>query len=466
MGFFERYFLTTANDGNNTLYINTVLLLESKVKLTQNHVKKALLKLLERYPLLRMRVTVDKFRQPWFEEMENGSLEFRYMNHVHATEWLHAFEKQINGASLNTEQGPLWRVALLREVSEDTEQGILYKNSLLFTFHHSISDVISILGLKNKLVEFLGLLHNGEAIEAKSLPFRAPIESLMGHTVTNPSIWERLRIGCNSTLNKLRVLFCNAKPINPYLLKFAPPRCNFMAQKTSAIPRNCTKEETIALIRCSKANQCTVHGALTAAIYLALSQILEQNTNDSKNPLLSTFTINIRKECDPKVENEEFGLYATFDSLQLTVNSSTMSNVQFWQFARSCTREVHSRIDSGKHLEVLKIFQCVNIPSIWALWRYETLHGLRRELFNLTNAGSLTVDQEGKSPYKFAGTYLATRTAHVCYVFGINIFTINDRLYWTLEYCPEITAKSQAEDFTDLSLHILKNACTTYMAKK
>ena len=67
LGFFERYIFNVAIDGSNTAYINTVLLLESKVKLDQDHVKKALLLLLGRFPLLRMRVAVDWLNQPWFE---------------------------------------------------------------------------------------------------------------------------------------------------------------------------------------------------------------------------------------------------------------------------------------------------------------------------------------------------------------------------------------------------------------
>ncbi|KAJ7376698.1 hypothetical protein OS493_033321 [Desmophyllum pertusum] len=171
LGFFERL-LFAMGKVNNTCYINTVLLLESKVKLDQDHAKKALLMLLERFPLLRMRVT-ERSNQPCFEEMDNApqSLDFRRMENVDSENWLHAFQKQINGAPFNTQQGPLWRVSLLTETCDATGQEILYKNALLFTFHHLISDALSIFELKKKLVEFLGLLYNGEAIEVKSLPF-------------------------------------------------------------------------------------------------------------------------------------------------------------------------------------------------------------------------------------------------------------------------------------------------------
>ena len=82
------------------------------------------------------------------------------------------------------------------------------------------------------------------------------------------------------------------------------------------------------------------------------------------------------------------------------------------------------------------------------------------EYFRLTNLGALSIDEEGTSPYKFAGSYLAVQTAQLFNIFSHNIFTVNGRLYWTVEYSPEITTRSQAEEFVDLSLRILMGACT------
>ena len=140
LGSYEKFFLASAKV-NNTGYINTVLFLKSKVKLDHVHVKHALLLLLDQFPLLRMRVVESRFSQPCFEAMENpqSSLDFQILD-VDSGEWLHAFEDQINGRPLNTGRGPLWRVALLTETAELScdHREKLYKNTLLFTFHHVI----------------------------------------------------------------------------------------------------------------------------------------------------------------------------------------------------------------------------------------------------------------------------------------------------------------------------------------
>ena len=467
LGFFERYFLTIATD-TNVCYITTVLLLNSTVKLDPDHVKKALFMLLQRFPLLRMRVTVDEFKQPCFEEMENSqSLEFRSMVDVNSDDWQYAFEKQINGAPFNTLRGPLWRVSLLTETCESSGEENLYRNTLLFTFHHVIADALSVFELKKKLIEYLGVLYKGEAIDVNSLPFRPPVEEVLKN-FTRPNLLLRFMIVMFLTIRKLRIkMFSKSKPDNLYLSTFPPAQSHSVARTTCAVPRNLSREETMAVINCSKRNGCTVHGAITAATHLAMAKILQQNSardSKSQSPLsiTSTYTINIRKECQPKIESDELGLYMSFDRLQIEVNPFTMEGVEsFWEFARSCTKEVHDRIDSGKHLQGLQVLQCVNIPSFWAQSCYEVERGLQPEIFNLTNLGALSIDEEGKSPYKFAGSYLAVQAAQICNIFSHVIFTINGRLYWTEEYSPEITTKSQAEEFVDLSLRILMSACTS-----
>ena len=450
LGFFERYFLTMATY-SNIGYINTVLLLNSIVKLDPDHVKKALFMLLQRFPLLRMRVTVDEFKQPCFEEMENPQmLDFRSMVDINSDDWQYAFEKQINGAPFNTLRGPLWRVALLTETCESSGEENLYKNTLLFTFHHLIADALSVYELIKKLIEYLDVLYKGEAIDVESLPFRCSVEETIKN-FTRPNVLLRFIIVMVLTIRKLRIkMFSNSKPDNLYLSTFPPAESHSVARTTCAVPRNLSREETMAVISCSKRNGCTVHGAITAATHLAMAKILqENNASDSRiqSPLqiTSTYTINIRKDCQPKIEGEEFGLYISFDLLQIAVNVFPIEEVEsFWEFARSCTNKVHDRIDSRKHQEALKLFQCVDMPSFWAQSCYEVERGLQREIFNLTNLGALSIDEEGKSPYKFAGSYLAVQTAQICYIFCHNIFTINGRLYWTGEYSPEITTRSQA----------------------
>ena len=93
----------------------------------------------------------------------------------------------------------------------------------------------------------------------------------------------------------------------------------------------------MALVSCCKANGCTVHGAITAATHLAMKQIIDLEQTERKLPLLfdSNYTVDIRKQCKPQVGREEFGLYASFDTLQLKVAGTE----EFWDFSRTCTEK-------------------------------------------------------------------------------------------------------------------------------
>ena len=456
LGSFEEYFLASVS-GSNIGYLNTVLLLESRIKLDVGHLKTALLMLSERFPLLRMRVTVDHLNQPYFEEMEDPqSLEFQIRMDVDSENWMSAFDEHINCAPFHTEKGPLWRVTLLRETTARKGEGILYKNSLLFTFHHIICDARSVFEFKNKLLQFLGALYNGKAMKVETLAFRPTLER-MTLNLTEPNILERLHIPLFVWFSKLSAMIRKPKMANLYLLKFPPNVRDSLAQTTHAIPRCLTKEQTMALVSCCKANGCTVHGAITAATHLAMKQIIDLEQTERKLPLLfdSNYTVDIRKQCKPQVGREEFGLYASSDTLQLEVAGTE----EFWDFSRTCTEKIHLKINSGEHMNVLKFIQCANVQSIWELFCTETRYGQRKELFNLTNLGVLSIDQEMKSPHRFAGAYLALQSAKLPSVTGHEIFTVNDHLYWTVEYCPEISTRSQAENFVDLSLGILMDAC-------
>ena len=113
--------------------MHTALLLNSEVKLDQRHVKKALLMLLERFPLLRIMRVRKGFKELWFEEMGNPQcLDFR-IDDVDAENWQGEFQRLINGTPFNAERGPLWRVTLLRETSDTKGLQTLYRNVLLFS---------------------------------------------------------------------------------------------------------------------------------------------------------------------------------------------------------------------------------------------------------------------------------------------------------------------------------------------
>ena len=434
--------------------VSSVLLLDSKEELNQDHLRKALSLLPKRFPLLRMRIN-EKASEACFEEMDMAdTVDFEVLDEIAADNWEEGFEKEINGALFNTETGPLWRVRLLRETMVDGK----LRSALVFTFLHVFCDALSIFQLQKKLLEFLTSLCSSEEFEVESLPLRPAMESLMSNLI-DPSIGERLLFSSYFTLQRVKTFF--AKPKNLYLSVYPPVADSdpSITKKTCLLSRILSEEETTLLIKSCKENKCTVHGAITASTHLAISQILQQKKHGLEFPVSveSSYTVSLRKYCQPKVNNDEFGVYVCGGALSVPVPLLYPDDKQgFWEFARACSREVHTQLSSGKHLNVPKLYHCVDIPVYCRMSDYEYNEGRRIQIINITNCGALKTEQSEKSPYKFGGMYFGLRGAKMGHVFGSNVLTVDGKLYWAVEYFPHVTTKTQAEDFIDLSLQILK----------
>ena len=451
LGFFEKLFLTMA-EVQSRGSVATVLLLESTVKLSKESLHNALLMVLKRFPLLRMRVT-EKREELYFEEMEDPQrLDFTTIDDVTVDNWLEVFERQVNGEMFDVRKGPLWRVLLLKEVSYKSGSHGTYKNAIVFKFHHVIGDALAIFELKKKLLEYLDFVYYQREFEVKSLPFRPPIEVLMGHQI-KPKIWVNLN-------RKLNWFSGNPKPRNLYLAVF-PPADRRSKRMTCVVPRSLDVNETSAIVKCSKANKCTVNGAVTAATHLAMARLLLNNSQDLKTPLFldTTYTVNIRNECKPKIGSEEFGLYATSNTLQMSIPSEDAGNETFWDFARECTNTVREGIRKGSHLNFLNRVQYVDVKTLHAVNSNDVDHAFSQTLFLLMNLGSIQINQNQDSPYRFAGAHLGVKSDNNGYIFRHAMFTVNGKLYWSMDYFPHLTSKIQAEEFLDLSLDILLKAC-------
>ena len=439
--------------------VTSVLLLDSAHELNQDHLRKALGLLTKRYPLLRMRIKdIDSGHGACFEEMENPeTVDFELLDKITSDDWIEGFEDELNSYLFDIGKGPLWRVRLLKETFSEGK----FRNALVFTFQHVICDALSIFELQKFLLKLLTALHGGEEFKVESLPFRPPLESLMPELV-QPNILERLLFSSFFMLQSAKNIFF--KPKNSFLSVY-PPVANAepsVMKKTCLLARSLSEEETKLLITSCKANKCTVHGAITASTHLAIARIMQKEKQDLKTPVSveSSYSISVRKECEPKVNSDDFGAYVSASALSIPIPLISSTDKQgFWELARACTREVHTQVNSGKHRKLLKFYHCIDIPSYCKMSKFEHNQGRRNHICNINNYGSQQTNLADNSPYKFAGTYFGIQAAKTGHVFGNNLMTVDGRLYWAVEYFPHVTTKTQAEELFELSLEILKHSC-------
>ena len=443
---------------NNWGTVSSALLLDSTQELNQDDLRKALGLLAKRYPLLRMRIkeTDDGTN---FEEMDKpDTVDFEVLDKITADNWIEGFEEELNGYLFDIGRGPLWRVRLLKEIFNEGK----FRNALVFTFQHVICDALSIFELQKKLLEFLTALHGGEEFEVQSLPLRPPLESLMPKQV-EPNILETALFSSFFVLQRAKTFF--VKPKNLFLSVY-PPVANTepsVTKKTCLLARSLSEEETKLLIKSCKDNKCTVHGAITASMNLATAQIVHREKRDLTIPVSveSSFSASVRKDCEPKMNSEDIGAYVSASSLNIPVPLIQPNDKQgFWEFARACTSEVHTQLDSGKHFNLLKFYHCIDIPKYCRMSNNEHNEGRRSHVFNINNYGAQKTNLSEASPYKFAGSYFGVQGSKTGPTFGTNVITVDGRFYWVVEYFPHVTSKTQAEDFFDLSLQMLRNVCT------
>lgn len=446
---------------NNWGTVTSVLLLDSMQQLNQDHLRKALRLLTKRYPLLRMRIKdIDSSKGACFEEMENPeTVDFQLLDNIKADDWMEGFEEEINRYLFDVENGPLWRVRLLKETFSKGK----FRNALVFTFQHVICDALSILELQKHLLKLLTSLHGGEEeFEVESQPLRPALESLIT-TLARPNLLERLMFTSFFALERAKAFFF--KPKNLFLSVY-PPVANAepsLAKKTCLLTRSLSEEETKLLIKSCKTNKCTVHGAITASTHLAIARIMQREKQDLKIPVSveSTYSVSMRNDCEPKLSSDEFGAYVSGSALSIPVPLINPQDKQgFWEFARACTREVHTQLDSGKHCNLLKLYHCVDIPAYCKMSNYEQNQGRRSHICTINNYGAQKTTLAEDSPFKFAGVYFGVQAAKTGPIFGNNVVTVDGRLYWAVEYFPHVTTKKQAEESFDLSLEIQKQMFT------
>ena len=436
--------------------VTTVLTIESQVTLDPLMVERVMTMLSKLYPLLRMRVTKDsQTGKQYFSEMdEPNTVDFKVLEDVNAEDWVPVAEEQSLGW-LDFSSGPLWGAILLKEVYDDKAKK--YKNTLLFRNHHVISDGRSFIALFEQLLEYLSLLHKGEEVVVESLPLRPPCTHLMRHCCT-PSVWENLVFRMMFFVARVKMMFwwTTKSGTNLYTAIFPPIilRDPSVSVVTSIIPRVFSEGDTLALMKCSKEQNCTVHGAITAATYMALAKILKKADHTLKSPALSlktSFNVGIRKDCCPQIPRNEFGYLASIATLEATVPASS---TEFWLFARECTQRVHKALSKGEHHASLsKLFDLrPKVNTAENAGRWETI-------FNISNLGRFELGKGKQWPYQPVARYGFTAEQTTGPVFANNLVTVNGKLSWGVTYFTNITTKEQAEEFFDLAMNILMDAC-------
>lgn len=454
--------LISAFDKRHIPKIVFLLRLKSKVHLDPNMVRQALVLLAKRYPLLRMKISKESRNgEPvteYFTEVEDPrEVNFEELKDSNAQDLESVFERELE-TPFDLNVGPLWRAVLLDEIHVDGAANDAYKNSIFFTFLHVITDGRSILLMMEQFFRYLTMVCEGQEVEVKSMPFRPSTGVLMRHRCT-PSVLDKVVYRVSSWMSNLKAVLKIPRPENLYLASYPPvfTRDPTAPDKTSVVCQDYSFQETLGLTEACKMSKCSVHGAITAAAHLAMAKILHKGKEETSiNPLYlkSSCNVDIRKECRPEIESNEFALCVSSFRTEIKVSPR---DKDFWKFAQHCARQVQWAFFTGQHHKFLK--QCQ--MKLMAPEKQSAAHCNQQDqrVFNLSNVGRQEWKSGENGPYCFDGLAASVSLRPSGVVFGLMFATTNGKLRCTNSYNKRVVSREQAVEFLELTLDILKDAC-------
>lgn len=441
------------------------LLLKSKVPLQPNVVREVLERLPKKHTILRMRVKEvavngrTKSVKCFIEMDEPYAVDF-YVKSKQARNWESSFEKELS-TPFQTSDGPLWRARLFRE-DYDTREG-WYSNTLLFTLHQLIADDTSLLNLCNDFLDFLNTEYSkghDDGMTSSSVPLRPSISELLKHHITLTQL-DKVLLSLKPIFSRLLYKIVG-KPRNQFTAVIPPTSlCDpTILKKTCILPRNLQRGTISELVKKCKENKCTVHGTFIAAASVAMATMLQNGELRMPMNIPLCFNVNVRQECLPLIASKELGCFSLDCEFKISVPVLQDMREHFWKFAQKCTQQVRQAVARGKHHSFLKLFNTFDIDfarKMYKVSKNKKTAGRLEPLFNVSNLGRYTFGKQvATKAYVCNGVYFASAGHNFGPVFGNNIVTIDDELFWSIVYYNNVVTQDVAGQYAELVFKTLK----------
>lgn len=441
--------------------VSRVVFFESLVPLDKSGLIEGLVSVAKVHPLLRMKCEWECSKGKTYRyltEMDNvaaiNELLYSEIN-TERDNWKGVLEDELlRGFDLS--RGPLWRVTRFKEVFDSTSN--TYNNTILFTFHHSICDGVSIINFFDKLLEVMDKLFYGDLLDKnlKPLPLLEPLPVLIEHHTELP--WTQiLRLKLEHYIHRLQALL-KLSPKNLFLERFPPPvRSDSMVKsKTVLKPSSLTVEDTAVFVNNCKVHNCTVGGALAATLAIAVRNLL--NSNDSSNEITLGLPVNIRSGCKPVVSNQDFGFYIGILFIPFSIPSEISSlDDYFWELARKMTADIKEKISKDEQYSLHRQgkYNSSSFVDFWESAKKDVHDAGRYPVFELNNVGNYDLDKQ--RVYKITEIYSAVSVDILGPVMSVIAITVSGKLCWNVTHSTRAVSEEVAENYSEEILKLIKD---------
>ncbi|MGL5926476.1 phthiocerol/phthiodiolone dimycocerosyl transferase family protein [Chroococcidiopsis sp.] len=377
---------------------------------SSEQLKRALMQVQQRHPLLRVRIALDETEQPWFVE-EVANIPLRVLQRQSEQHWQREVETEIS-TPFNWKQAPLIRAVLLHspEISE-----------LIVVYHHSIADGTSGAYLIQDILQAIAV----PSTILQPLPMPLSLEELM--------------------LGKADA----ALPDYPVALQssdFKPPETS---SRSRLLAGSLTPETTGELISRCRQEQTSVHAAICAAFLLAIAR---QSGSKQQQTLKCLTPIDLQRRF-MSVTDTQFSLYlsAAMTSHALTPNTSV------WAVAQSVKQQLNSAMEPDRVMAAIQQTQAwmsAN-PSAIQVWQgfIEQYGGD----ITVTNLGRLAIPQQF-GQLQLRGIYGPSVMPSRDDGRLLGVATVGERLCFTLVYPESVLSPTAAAQLQQDAMQLLHTA--------
>lgn len=337
----------------------------------------------QHHPLLRVRIATDEIGQPKFVETDD-EIPLRLVARMDDRHWQAELEVEL-AHSLDWQVAPLLRVVLLQSGAE---------SELIILCHHTIADGLSGVYLMRDILQGLA----GKTFEWTDLSAALSLESALPGIAPSPE--------------------ATAKPTD-----YLPP----LSRRSRPHIRTAlfSPEFTQQLIQRSRSEHTTVHGAISAAFLLALTQ----QDAKSSDVMRCLHPFNARSQLSLPMQNG-VGLYIY---MGMTTHS-LQADSTFWDVARSVKSQL-SQIDIAQQLveeRQLRQPTMANLTDATAF--VEAAQSQYLCQLNVTNLGRIDIAQQYGN-IRIKALHAPTVISGVAGR-SVGVATLNDRLALTIASAP------------------------------
>lgn len=287
--------------------------------------ERAAIGLAAEHPLLRVAIRADADGTHPVFTRSSGGIAVRTV-HDDGASWGHYVDEYELRTPMNRREGPLVRIVdITSDASEET-------HDLVLTASHVIADGTTVLTLLGRLIEHAAGRARGVTPRAV---VGAPEHRLPQRHRGVRGVARLAAIGVADGLGAALARPCRLAPesnVDPTQRRTRLVQHGLTATQLDDLTHRCRREGV------------TVHGALAAAMALAIGPVAAQRASGR---ICIGSPIDFRSELDPPVSTDEAGSYVN------TVPSIVRFDRDLWPVARRINRSLRRRKRSGQHLTLL-----------------------------------------------------------------------------------------------------------------